>query len=288
MLLAITILASVLHLLFEFLTFKSDVDFWRGNTDLTGLSVRALFLDWMSQVIILLYLIEMDSSLLMTVPTGFGMLIALWKCQRGAGFKLIKSTQSNNKSWYNKIFGVFGYELSATRLRGSSDNDKKSSSSGRNEPDLAALTEEMDQLATNLLGKYFLIPLVASYAIYSLVKEYHAGWYSWFITTASSFVYAIGFVLMTPQLFLNYKLKSVAHLPWRVLGYKFVNTFIDDLFAFIIRMPTMARMSCFRDDVVFIIYLWQRYLYPVDTSRPVEGGGEVDAQEVNKGKEKQS
>ena len=41
----------------------------------------------------------------------------------------------------------------------------------------------------------------------------------------------------------------------------------------IIRMPTMARISCFRDDVVFIIYLWQRYLYPVDTSRPVEGGG---------------
>jgi hypothetical protein len=83
---------------------------------------------------------------------------------------------------------------------------------------------------------------------------------------------ALGFVLMTPQLFLNYKLKSVAHLPWRVLCYKFLNTFIDDLFAFIIRMPTMARISCFRDDVVFFIYLFQRWMYPVDTSRPVEGG----------------
>ena len=47
-----------------------------------------------------------------------------------------------------------------------------------------------------------------SYAIYSLTHEPHSGWYSWFITTASSFVYAVGFVLMTPQLFLNYKLKS--------------------------------------------------------------------------------
>ena len=37
-------------------------------------------------------------------------------------------------------------------------------------------------------------------------------------------------------------------------------------------MPTMARISCFRDDVVFIVYLYQRWLYPVDTSRPVEGG----------------
>ena len=71
------------------------------------------------------------------------------------------------------------------------------------------------------------------------------------------------------------------------------NTFIDDLFAFIIRMPTMARMSCFRDDVVFIIYLWQRYLYPVDTSRPAEGGGMAETtgpvQEKEKGtKEKDS
>ena len=67
-----------------------------------------------------------------------------------------------------------------------------------------------------------------------------------------------------------------------------VNTFIDDLFAFIIRMPTMARMSCFRDDVVFIIYLWQRYLYPVDTSRPVEGVATVQAEGEKKEKKKQS
>jgi len=302
MLLAVTILASVFHLLFEFLTFKSDVDFWRGNTDLTGLSVRALFLDWMSQVVILFYLIEMDSSLLMTVPTGVGMLIALWKCQRGAGLKFIKSSDvkgatNGEKAWYNKVFGVSGYELCATRLRSataSSSTDKSSQASSNNKPDLAALTEEMDQLATRLLGKYFLLPLVVSFAVYSLVKEHHAGWYSWFITTASSFVYAIGFVLMTPQLFLNYKLKSVAHLPWRVLGYRFVNTFIDDLFAFIIRMPTMARMSCFRDDVVFIIYLWQRYLYPVDANRPVEGGGVGDVVDApvdgkqGQGKTKQS
>ena len=131
----------------------------------------------------------------------------------------------------------------------------------------------MDQLASRMLGKYLMGPLVLCYTAYTLINEEHSGWYSWFITSASSAVYGLGFVFMTPQLFLNYKLKSVAHLPWKVLGYRFVNTFIDDLFAFIIRMPTMARISCFRDDVVFIIYLWQRYLYPVDASRPVEGGG---------------
>ena len=38
--------------------------------------------------------------------------------------------------------------------------------------------------------------------------------------------------------------------------YKALNTFIDDLFAFIIKMPTLHRMSCFRDDIVFAIFMW--------------------------------
>jgi len=216
--------------------------------------------------------------------------------------KFVKSSNMQHSNerrvWYNKIFVMFGYELRATRLRSASPASNGPSQAASDKPDLAALTEEMDQLATRLLGKFFLLPLVLCFGVYSLAREPHSGWYSWFITTASSFVYAIGFVLMTPQLFLNFKLKSVAHLPWRVLGYRFVNTFIDDLFAFIIRMPTMARVSCFRDDVVFIVYLWQRYLYPVDASRPVEGGGTGDAAAVpaearggnkgGKGKKKQS
>ena len=60
--------------------------------------------------------------------------------------------------------------------------------------------------------------------------------------------------------------------------YKALNTFIDDLFAFIIRMPTLHRMSCFRDDIVFAIFLYQRWVYRVDMSRMNEFGhrGEND------------
>ena len=56
-----------------------------------------------------------------------------------------------------------------------------------------------------------------------------------------------GFIMMTPQLFINYKMKSVAHLPWRMMTYKALNTFIDDMFAFIIKMPMMYRIGCLRD-----------------------------------------
>ena len=280
-LLAITVLASGLHLLFEFLTFKSDVSFWRSNKDLTGLSVRSLFLDMIGQVIILLFLIEKDSSLLVTVPAAIGCLIALWKCQRGAGFKFVRKDKNSTESvsWWNIVPGMFGYELRATRLHvkapsGAQKGGKSKEKNAHTSQNLAALTIETDRIATRTLGS-FLLPVVIGYAVYSFVMEEHTGWYSWLITSASSAVYAFGFVLMTPQLFLNYKLKSVAHLPWRVLGYKFINTFIDDLFAFIIRMPAMTRLSCFRDDIVFIIYLYQRWLYPVDTSRPVEGVGDA-------------
>ena len=57
--------------------------------------------------------------------------------------------------------------------------------------------------------------------------------------------------------------------------YKAFNTFIDDVFAFIITMPTSHRVACFRDDVIFLIYLYQRWLYPVDKTR-VDMGASMD------------
>ena len=50
------------------------------------------------------------------------------------------------------------------------------------------------------------------------------------------------------------------------------NTFIDDVFSFIITMPTSHRIACFRDDLVFFVYLYQRWLYPVDNTRVNEFG----------------
>jgi len=104
---------------------------------------------------------------------------------------------------------------------------------------------------------YVLYPLIVGYACYSLVYSSYKSWYSWVLSSLTGAVYTFGFVMMTPQLFINYKLKSVAHLPWRVMCYKALNTFIDDLFAFIIKMPTMHRLACFRDDIVFFVYLYQ-------------------------------
>lgn len=96
--------------------------------------------------------------------------------------------------------------------------------------------------------------------------------YSFVLQSLVGCVYTFGFVLMCPQLYLNYKLKSVAHLPWRQMTYKFLNTIIDDLFAFVIKMPLLHRLSVFRDDAVFLIYIYQRWIYRVDKTRVNEFG----------------
>ena len=103
------------------------------------------------------------------------------------------------------------------------------------------------------------------------------------VFSAVGFIYAFGFVMMTPQLYINYRLRSVAHLPWRAMVYKSLNTFIDDIFAFIIKQPTLRRLACLRDDVIFLATLYQRWIYPIDKSRINEfgQGGDEDADEVD-------
>lgn len=71
-------------------------------------------------------------------------------------------------------------------------------------------------------------------------------------------------------------------MPGKALTYKFLNTFIDDLFAFTIKMPTLHRLATLRDDVIFFIWLYQGYKYKVDYKRVNEfgqGGNEDENEE---------
>ena len=70
-------------------------------------------------------------------------------------------------------------------------------------------------------------------------------------------------------------------MPARAMTYKFLNTFIDDLFAFTIKMPTLHRLATLRDDVIFFIYLYQSYKYKVDYTRVNEFGQGGDDEEVD-------
>ena len=58
----------------------------------------------------------------------------------------------------------------------------------------------------------------------------------------------------------------------------------DDFFAFCIKMPILHRLASFRDDVVFLIFLYQRWIYRIDPKR-VNEYGQVMVEDVDALKE---
>ncbi|KAL7620768.1 hypothetical protein AAE478_009766 [Parahypoxylon ruwenzoriense] len=62
---------------------------------------------------------------------------------------------------------------------------------------------------------------------------------------------------MVPSLYINYRLKRVAHMLAKAMMYKFLNTFINDLFAFTIKMPFLYRLATFWDNITFFVCLYQ-------------------------------
>jgi hypothetical protein len=253
-LLVVTMCVSLLHTVFDMLAFKNDIQFWNKNKSMEGLSARSVVINFFCQLVVFLYLLDNETSWMILLSSGVGCAIEFWKIgkamnieiDRSRGFPLLKFT------------------------------DRESYSGNK--------TKEYDALAMKYLS-YLLYPLVAGYAVYSLSYEQHKSWYSWILGSLTGCVYTFGFIMMCPQLFINYKLKSVAHLPWRQMTYKFLNTIIDDLFAFVIKMPWLHRLSVFRDDVIFLIYVYQRWIYPVDKKRINEfgfGGADGEGDEAKK------
>ena len=258
-----TVAVSAVHLLFDVLAFKSDVSFWNNVDSMEGLSSRSLILNQIMELIVFLYLVEEDSSWLVKVTSVLSLVMGL--------FKIVKSISVKKKDRVKAAEKAA--EAAAKKDAKGAGAGAAAAGAGGDLPE--SVTEEIDRLAFRYLSPP-LVLLVAGFSGYSLYTGYYKSWYSWLIETLVASVYGGGFIVMTPQLFINYRLKSVAHLPWKFFMYKALNTFIDDLFAFIIKMPTLHRMSCFRDDIVFVVFLYQRWVYRVDKSRMNEFGQKFD------------
>ncbi|KAF4522216.1 hypothetical protein B566_EDAN007367 [Ephemera danica] len=188
-LLGLTVAVSILHSVFELLAFKNDIQFWNNRKSLEGLSVRSVFFNVFQSLIVLLYVLDNDTNTVVRISCFVGLGIEIWKINKVMDIKVDRE---------NKFLGVF------PRLR---FTDKGSY--------VASSTKQYDMLAFKYLS-WALFPLLGGYMVYSLLYQEHKGWYSWVLSMLYGFLLTFGFIMMTPQLFINYKLKSVAHLPWQM------------------------------------------------------------------------
>ena len=247
--LALTFGVSILHSWFAFLAFKNDIGFWKQKSNLEGLSVRTQWTSFVCQLIIFANLLDRgQSSWIIVGEMGVSVCIEGWKVTKFLA----------RDGVFHRLLGVGAKALDKSQMQKD--------------------TELYDKRAMRFLS-YLLYPVVLAYGGYSLFYHPQRSWRSWVLRTLANGVYMFGFIAMTPQLYINYRLKSVAHLPWKAFMYKAFNTFIDDVFAFAIAMPTIHRLACLRDDLVFFVYLYQRWLYPVDKKRVNEFGRAYETEE---------
>jgi hypothetical protein len=170
-LLGTTIAVSLLHSLFEMLAFKNDIAFWKKKQNSAGISVRTLIVNIFFQIVIFLYLFDNNQE------TSYMVLIS-------QGFGLLIEL------W--KVFKA--PKLGHQAVEDTEEEDE---------------TAKYDAIAFKYL-KWLSYPLLAGYAIYSLYYDEHKSWYSYVLKTLVEFVYMFGFITMLPQLYINYRLKSVS------------------------------------------------------------------------------
>ena len=255
----LTQVITMIHVFFEYMAFKDDWKFFSGRKSFRGISVSSLAFSQIRSIIIFLYLLDSDTSYLILFSVGKDIMYNLWKVSKILNMRVEFRAST-------LLQGMVVPTITYTERKASTSEEDR-------------ITASYDEFAIQHMC-LCLYPAVIGVALYSLISFTYKSWWSWFISSMADSVYFFGFISMTPQLYINYKLKSVAHLPVKAFMYKIFNTFIDDVFAFLVKMPLKHRIMTLRDDLIFVGFLYQWYIYPADKSRANEFGFQYESKEI--------
>ena len=220
---------NILHTIFSGFGFKEDISYYNNLEKLDGVYTKYIFLNIFSVFISFLYNIVQGANFLVIFEVFVGFIIEIWK------LKMIYNIS------FNKFFPFihFDYKIKYEIKEAESYQD----------------------FAVSMMIKFLLIPIGIIYLIYRLYYYKSSSIFMFIIEYIFFLLNIFGFILLTPQIYLNYKLQSVEHLPLKAFIFKFLNTIIDDLFAFAVKTPILYRIFCFKDDVIFVVYLYQMWIY---------------------------
>jgi hypothetical protein len=73
-----------------------DIQFWKNRRSLEGLSVRSVFFNVFQSVIVLLYVLDNDTNMIIRISVGIGLLIELWKIKKVINIEVF---------WDQKVLG---------------------------------------------------------------------------------------------------------------------------------------------------------------------------------------
>ena len=148
------------------------------------MSVRTILANVVMQAIIMLYLIDNSdgTSWMILFGQGMGILIEAWKITKTVDVRIRDAPAGS----------IVPYRITFEDKHKLSETEKK--------------TQEYDAIAFRYLYMVA-VPLLSIYTIYSVLYDEHKGWYSFIITTLVGSVYAYGFLMMVPSLYINYRLK---------------------------------------------------------------------------------
>ncbi|KAJ2827410.1 hypothetical protein IWW50_001904 [Coemansia erecta] len=258
--LGITMAAMALHMLFEFLAYKEDVAFWsrRGPEGLQGVSRSSVVMGVASAWISLLYMWDRrrETNVVVLLGAAVGAVVEAWKAS-----KVLRPGDLWSRA-----------APAAPGLR-------------------AQVQRDVDRQTAWWMGRVC-APLMAAYAAFSLVFQQHESYVSWLLSVSLVTVYSLEFIQMWPQLLINHRLRSVDMLPLAAFLYRFLTTFIDDLYALVVPMPLIERIGTLRDDVVFVVLCYQWYKFPrrkkEEKSDKDEGKSDKKEEKSDKNEEKRN
>lgn len=186
---ALTTAVSLLHAVFSYLAFASDVGFWRGKTRLEGLSIRSFFSSFVCQSIIFLKLLDGGAwwpccgpgrllpaadaratrrpagnvSRLLLAEVGVGVAIEGWKVA-----KIL-----TRRGWLSVAYLRRGTLAAGTAALSQLEED----------------TDEADGRAMRWLCGA-IAPVVAAWGAYALAYHTYRSWWSWAIQVRHRFLLA--------------------------------------------------------------------------------------------------
>jgi hypothetical protein len=229
---------NTLHTIFSYLGFSSDISYYKNLKKLDGVYTKYIFFNIFYMFITLIYILLQGANFIVKIELFISFVIEIWKLKKI--FKI--SFTLNNFPYIIKLEYKQTFEQEEAK--------------------------DYESEAVSMMVKYLLFPIgviYLGYRIYyysdNIVKNNWKSIVIFIIEYIYFLLNVFGFILLTPQIYLNYKLQSVEHLPMKAMTYKFLNTIIDDLYAFAVKTPTMYRIFCFRDDVIFVIYIYQIFKY---------------------------